>query len=230
MPSTKRNLFFNALSNEDELHLIKRFREEGWECYAGATKEVALRAMSVLGRDKVSIYPSPHDQPLVAEKGVFFDAVVHLSPEISLRAGSSIAMQDWAKVVDSYVVSYQKFVHDFQSLVHSTSSSIALVGPYLLPQDALTDEQFELLAQGLEAVVKIWARQIGEGGTRINAVFPGYMNVHLAGQPQTNFIKKIPMRRLGNFEDLYHLLSFLCGDKSTYLTGNAIRLNGGLTV
>jgi NAD(P)-dependent dehydrogenase (short-subunit alcohol dehydrogenase family) len=230
MPSTNRTIFFNALSNEDELHLIKRFREEGWECYAGATKEVALRAMSVLGRDKVFIYPSAHDQPLVANQGVVFDALVHLSPEISLRGGSSIAMQDWSKVVDRYLISYQEFVHAFKPLLHPKSSSIALVGPYLLPQDALTEEQFELLAQGLEAVVKMWARQIGEDGTRINAVFPGYMNFHLAAQPQPQFIKKIPMRRLGTFEDVFQLLSFLCGPQSTYLTGNAIRLNGGLTV
>lgn len=230
MLSAKKNIFFNALSNEDELHLIKRFREEGWECYAGATKEVALKAMSVLGRDKVSIFPSTHDQPIVAEKGLSFDALVHLSPEISLRGGSSISVQDWAKVVDAYVVSYQHFVNAFQPLLRKKSASIALVGPYLLPQDALSDDQFEVVVQGLDAVVKMWARHIGEEGTRINAVFPGYMNFHLAHQPQPNFIKKIPMRRLGTFEDLYQLLSFLCSDKSTYLTGNAIRLNGGLTV
>ncbi len=230
MQSSKKTIFFNALSNEDELHLIKRFREEGWECYAGATKEVVLKAMSVLGRDKVSVYPSTHDQPIVAEKGLLFDALVHLSPEISLRGGASVASQDWSKVVDTYVISYQEFVAAFKPLLKAKSSSIALVGPYLLPQDALSDDQFEVLVQGLDAVVKMWARQIGEEGVRINAVFPGYMNFHLAEHLRVNFIKKIPMRRLGTFEDLYQLLSFLCGDKSTYLTGNAIRLNGGFTV
>ncbi len=230
MLNAKKTIFFNALSSEDELHLIKRFREEGWECYAGATKEVALKAMSVLGRDKVSMYPSTQDTPIVGDKGIRFDALVHLSPAIALRKGTSISSQEWSAVVDAYVISYQQFVHAFKPLLKIKNSSIALVGPYLLPQDSLNDDQFELIVQGLDAVVKMWARQIGEEGTRINAVFPGYMSFHLADQPQPNFIQKIPMRRLGTFEDLYQLLTFLCGDKSTYLTGNAIRLNGGLTV
>lgn len=230
MTNEKKTIFFNALSNEDELHLIKRFREEGWECYASATKEVALKAMSVLGRDKVSMFPSSQETPIVGDKGVRFNALVHLSPDINLRSGSAVSTQEWAKIVDAYVLSYQQFVHGFRPLLKNKSASIALVGPYLLPQDNLSDDQFEVIAEGLDSIVKIWAREIGETGTRINAVFPGYMNFHLASQPQPNFIKRIPMRRLGTFEDLYQTLSFLCGENATYLTGNAIRLNGGLTV
>jgi hypothetical protein len=230
MKSAKKNIFFNALSSEDELHLIKRFREEGWECYAGATKEVALKAMSVLGRDKVSIYPSTQDSPIVADKGVFFDALVHLSPEIVSRSGKSVSALEWSKIVDSYVMSYQQFLVSFNPLLNPKSASVALVGPYLLPHDSLSEDQFEVLSNGLEGILKMWAREVGESGTRINAVFPGYMSFHLANQPQPNFIKKIPMRRLGTFEDLFQLLSFLCGVNSTYLTGNAIRLNGGFTV
>jgi len=224
-----KSIFFNALSNEDELHLIKRFREEGWDCYASATKDIALKAMSVLGRDKVSIFPSTQDSPIVADKGVLFDALIHLSPDIALRAGTSISMQEWSQVVDTYVLSYQQFIASFQSLLNPKSASIALVGPYLLPQDSLTDDQFEVIIQGLDSIVQVWARQIGPLGTRINAVFPGYMSFHLSPQLQTNFINKIPMRRLGTFEDLYQTLSFVCGDKTTYLTGNSIRLNGGYT-
>lgn len=224
-----KTIFFNALSNEDELHLIKRFREEGWECYAAATKEIALKVMSVLGRDKVSIFPSTHDTPIVAEKGVLFDALVHLSPDTRLRKGTSISMQEWSQIVDSYVFSYQEFITSFLPLLNPRKASVALVGPYLLHQDSLTDDQFEVIVQGLEGVVRLWTRQVGPMGTRINAVFPGYMSFHLSPQLQPNFTNKIPLRRLGTFEDLYNTLSFLCGDKSTYLTGNAIKLNGGFT-
>jgi NAD(P)-dependent dehydrogenase (short-subunit alcohol dehydrogenase family) len=226
---SKKSIFFNALSNEDELHLIKRFREEGWECYASATKEVALKAMSVLGRDKISIFPSTQDTPIVADKGVLFDALVHLSPDIALRKGNTISQQEWSQVVDAYVLSYQQFVASFLPLLKNKNSSIALVGPYLLPEHSLTDDQFEVISQGLDSIVHLWARQLGPQGTRINAVFPGYMSFHLSPQLQPNFINKIPMRRLGTFEDLYSTLSFICGDKSSYLTGNAIKLNGGFT-
>jgi NAD(P)-dependent dehydrogenase (short-subunit alcohol dehydrogenase family) len=225
----KKSIFFNALSNEDELHLIKRFREEGYECYASVTKDIALKAMSVLGRDKVSIFPPAKDTPIVADKGILFDVLIHLSPDIALRSGISISSQEWSQIVDAYVLSYQQFVASFLPLLKQKSSSIALVGPYLLPQDSLTDEQFEVIVQGLDAVVNLWARQIGPQGSRINAVFPGYMSFHLSPQLQTNFVNKIPMRRLGTFEDLYNTLSFVCGEKSTYLTGNSIRLNGGYT-
>ncbi len=224
-----KTIFFNALSNEDELHLIKRFREEGWECYAGATKEIALKAMSVLGRDKVSIFPSTQDTPIVADKGVLFDALIHLSPDTKLRKGTAISMPEWSQIVDAYVLSYQQFIASFLPLLKPKNSSIALVGPYLLPEDSLTDDQFEVIVQGLDGIVRLWARQLGPQGTRINSLFPGYMSFHLSPQLQPNFINKIPMRRLGTFEDLYNSLSFICGEKSSYLTGNAIKLNGGFT-
>jgi len=224
-----KTIFFNALSNEDELHLIKRFREEGWECYAGATKDIALKVMSVLGRDKVSIFPSTQDTPIVADKGIKFDALVHLSPDISLRNGNTISLQEWSQVVDAYVLSYQQFITSFLPLIKTKNSSIALVGPYLLPEDSLTDDQFEVIIQGLNSIVHLWTRQLGPEGIRINALFPGYMSFHLSPQLQPNFINKIPMRRLGTFEDLYATLSFICGDRSSYLTGNAIKLNGGFT-
>ena len=42
--------------------------------------------------------------------------------------------------------------------------------------------------------------------------------------------KKIPLQRVGTARDVSNLVSFLCSDKSTFITGQNINVDGGLTV
>ena len=42
--------------------------------------------------------------------------------------------------------------------------------------------------------------------------------------------KIIPLQRLGNTKDIVNLIDFLCSDKSSYITGQSIYLDGGLSL
>ena len=69
-------------------------------------------------------------------------------------------------------------------------------------------------------------------GVRVNALAPGYIltdvsRVLLESERSETFVKGIPMRRYGEFDDLDGPLLLLASDASSYMTGSTIVVDGG---
>jgi 3-oxoacyl-[acyl-carrier protein] reductase len=84
---------------------------------------------------------------------------------------------------------------------------------------------------------KSTARVLSERGIRVNAVSPGFINTgmfqHITSVQNTslNEIEEtIPLGRVGTPQDVANAVSFLANDKSNYITGQVIRVNGGLLI
>mgnify|MGYP000300419637 FL=1 len=69
---------------------------------------------------------------------------------------------------------------------------------------------------------------------RVNAVCPGFiatdMTSALPEKAQQMAVDAIPMRRMGQPEDVAPLVRFLCGEEATYITGQVFVVDGGLSV
>ena len=81
-------------------------------------------------------------------------------------------------------------------------------------------------------LTKVQALELARYGIRANAIAPGYFETEInsgflksdAGQ---KLISRIPMRRTGQPEDLEGLILLLCSDRSAYMTGSVIPIDGG---
>lgn len=82
---------------------------------------------------------------------------------------------------------------------------------------------------GLSGMVKAIAKEYGAKGITCNAVAPGIMNkqdkIH---QNEEEIIKQIAVKRKGELREVAELVAFLASDKSAYITGQTIRIDGGL--
>jgi NAD(P)-dependent dehydrogenase (short-subunit alcohol dehydrogenase family) len=81
-------------------------------------------------------------------------------------------------------------------------------------------------------VTEIMALEGAKFGVRVNAMAPGYVltdvsRVLLESERSESFVKGIPMRRYGEFEDLNGPLLLLASDASSYMTGSTIVVDGG---
>ena len=85
---------------------------------------------------------------------------------------------------------------------------------------------------GIEAFSRSLAKELGSRGITVNAVAPGFINTDMTtnneGVIQANLIEDIPLGRFGEPEEVAHLVSFLCSNESSYITGQTIHINGGL--
>lgn len=82
---------------------------------------------------------------------------------------------------------------------------------------------------GLIGAVKSLALECAKRGVLINAVTPGFIDTGMTDGLNPQEIKgKIPMNRLGTPEEVASAVSFLASPDSSYITGQVIRVNGGI--
>lgn len=82
---------------------------------------------------------------------------------------------------------------------------------------------------GLVGATKSLAQEVGRMNITVNAVAPGFINTTMVEQVNLeSYMKAIAVGRVGEAEEVAHLVSFLASDKSSYITGEVINVNGGL--
>ena len=87
---------------------------------------------------------------------------------------------------------------------------------------------------GVIGITKVWARELGKDGIRVNAVAPGFIETNMTeGMPEkvVNMMgEKVPLKRWGQPEDVANAYTFLASDEASYITGAVLNVDGGVVV
>ena len=78
------------------------------------------------------------------------------------------------------------------------------------------------------------AKELGPSNINVNAICPGLidtkMNKNLSKQTMQDLIEHTPIQRIGTGKDVANLASFLCSDEASFITGQIITIDGGLSL
>ncbi|MBM7559656.1 3-oxoacyl-[acyl-carrier-protein] reductase [Marinitoga litoralis] len=89
---------------------------------------------------------------------------------------------------------------------------------------------------GLIGMTKTWAKELTMKGEqiRVNAVAPGFIETDMTKNISEDFknaaLERILLKRLGSAEEVAKVVLFLASDDSSYITGQVIRIDGGLSL
>ncbi|MGU9062890.1 3-oxoacyl-[acyl-carrier-protein] reductase [Clostridium perfringens] len=87
---------------------------------------------------------------------------------------------------------------------------------------------------GVIGLTKSLAKELGSRGITVNAVAPGFINTDmtasLSEKVKEEASKNIPLKRLGDPEDVANLVGFLASDAANYITGQIINVDGGMVM
>lgn len=76
---------------------------------------------------------------------------------------------------------------------------------------------------------KALAQEVAKRKITVNAVAPGFIETDMTEELEEAELKKmIPVNRFGKPEEVAHVVSFLASDKTSYITGEVININGGI--
>jgi 3-oxoacyl-[acyl-carrier protein] reductase len=86
---------------------------------------------------------------------------------------------------------------------------------------------------GIIGLTKTLARELAPRNVLCNAVSPGFIDTsmtqeHVQGKAREELLARIPLGRIGAAEEIAETVAFLCSPEASYITGQVIRVNGGL--
>jgi len=85
---------------------------------------------------------------------------------------------------------------------------------------------------GVEALTQSLAKEVARIGITVNAVCPGYVDTEalakLGGPERKRALENIPMRRFGRPEEIAAAVRFLACAEAGYITGSALKIDGGI--
>ena len=87
---------------------------------------------------------------------------------------------------------------------------------------------------GIIGLTKSVAREFASRGINVNAVAPGMVDTEmtqvLSDSVKEEMMKQIPLRKMGNTKNIADAVVFLASDKSDYITGQVLVVDGGMTM
>ncbi len=87
---------------------------------------------------------------------------------------------------------------------------------------------------GVIGMTKVWARELGRYGIRVNAIAPGFtateMILQMPDKIREEMARHVPLGRMGEPRDIANGYLFLASDEASYVSGVVLRVDGGIVV
>jgi 3-oxoacyl-[acyl-carrier protein] reductase len=166
----------------------------------------------------------------IQEKGGGLDILVNNSGIINDRTIKKLTLDDFENVirvnlVGTFVVTQKAapILHGGGRVINmsSVSGQMGLFG----------QANYSSSKAGIIALTKVSAREFARQNITVNAIAPGFIDVGMSkGMPEEvaqNFIKQIPLGRLGKAHEIVDAALFLASPMASYITGHVLNVNGG---
>lgn len=112
-------------------------------------------------------------------------------------------------------------------VILNASSVVGLYGNY-------GQTNYVATKAGVIGMTKVWARELGKFGIRVNAVAPGFVLTEMVKKMPEEVLAgmraKTPLGRLGEPEDIANTYLWLSTDEASYINGTTISVDGGIVL
>ena len=226
--------------------IAKRCAFEGAEVLATGRNEARLAELT---QEYPSIAVHPADltggdaadgcAAMVVSRFGRLDGLVHAAGIV--RRGEDIRNttdQEWSLMREANLDATFRLARAcLREMVPQGSGSVVLVGSQLAHIGAPGYASYCAVKGGVEALVRALAVDFGPSGIRVNSLTPGVVQTPLAYVDRSDFddhveaiAARLPLRRIGQPEDMTGPAVFLLSDDSAWMTGQSLVVDGGFTI
>ncbi|MFI4918938.1 MAG: 3-oxoacyl-ACP reductase FabG [Legionellales bacterium] len=141
--------------------------------------------------------------------------------------------EEWYKVIETNLTSiFRMSKACLKSMVRARSGRIISVGSVIGASGNAGQVNYAAAKAGVVGFSKSLAQEVGSRGITVNVVAPGFIDTDmtdaLPDMVKAEMLKRIPLRKLGQVEDVADAVAFLASDSARYITGETIHVNGGM--
>ena len=134
---------------------------------------------------------------------------------------------DWRRGVDLVLLSVVRMARLVTPVMERQGGgAIVNITTFSAFEPSLTFPVSSVLRAGVGAYAKLYSDRYAKAGIRMNNILPGFID-SLAHKPET--AEQVPMARIGTVEEIAKTAAFLLSDDAGYITGQNLRVDGGLT-
>ena len=165
-----------------------------------------------------------HIDVLVNNAGVVDDAFLLMLTPDSLDRSLNINVKGYFYCAQAATLKMFKAKKGAIINISSVSSMMALPGQSV----------YAATKGAVNSMTATLARELAPYGIRVNAIAPGFiatdMVAHLPEDKMKEYLTQIPLGRLGKVEEVAELAAFLASDEASYITGQTLVIDGGLSL
>ena len=142
---------------------------------------------------------------------------------------------NWDLVIDINLKGVFNVMQGFVSLLFKSESASVINMASVVGLDGNVGQtNYSATKGGVIAMTKTWAKEFGRKNVRSNALAPGFIQTDMTHVLPEKVIETVlaqtPLRRMGTAEDIAEASLFLASDASKFITGQVIRIDGGLNL
>jgi NAD(P)-dependent dehydrogenase (short-subunit alcohol dehydrogenase family) len=154
------------------------------------------------------------------------DAVVNNTGHPPRGEILEIADDDWHRALDLVVLNVVRMARLVTPVMERQGGgAIVNVSTFAAYEPSLDFPVSSALRAALGGFTKLYARRYAAAGIRMNCLLPGFIDSY-PENPET--VASIPMGRYGQVEEIARTVAFLVSDDAGYVTGESLRVDGGL--
>ncbi len=164
---------------------------------------------------------------LACDKWGRIDALINSAGHGPRAPILELSDDDWHRGMDVYFLNVVRPTRLVTPIMQKQKSgAIVNISTYAAFEPDPTFPTSSVFRAGLAAFTKLFADKYAADNIRMNNVQPGFID---SAAEKTEFMAKIPMGRYGRVEEVAELISLLASDRAAYITGQNIRIDGGIT-
>lgn len=143
--------------------------------------------------------------------------------------------EDWDQVINTNLKSifnYSKAVA--KPMMRNRGGSIINISSVVGISGNAGQSNYAASKAGIMGFTKSYAKELASRNIRANVVAPGYITTEMTGELEEKVLESIkeetPLNRAGDAEEVANTVLFLASDLSSYITGETIRVDGGMAM